>query len=75
MTTHVPDHALLLGCTTAVMRDGRIEAMGPACDVVTVERMAELYGIDVCLRQVGDRRLCIPGAIGDSDGYDDSSNK
>lgn len=75
MTTHVPDHALLLGCTTAVMRDGRIEAMGPACDVVTAERMAELYGIDVCLGQVGDRRLCIPGAIGDSDGYDDSSNK
>lgn len=65
MTTHAPDQALLLGCTCAILANGRIEACGPACEVVTEEALGAIYGIDVHLAQVERRTVCIPGSLSD----------
>lgn len=61
MTTHFPDHALLLDSPTAVLAHGRIQAMGPATEVITGQSMQKLYGIDVGVRQIEKRTVCIPG--------------
>ena len=65
MTTHAPDQALLLGCTCAILANGRIEACGPAREVVTEEALGAIYGIDVHLAQVERRTVCIPGSLSD----------
>lgn len=64
MTTHFPDHALMLGSKTAVLSGGRIIAEGPASDVITDESMHELYNIEVHVEHIGDRIICIPGPLG-----------
>lgn len=64
MTTHFPDHALMLNGTTAVLQGGRVAHLGPAAEVVTDETMRDLYGIEVNVRRLGDRTLCIPGPLG-----------
>ena len=63
MTTHFPDHALVLHGTTAVLSKGRISVVGDAKDIVTNEHMSSLYGIEVNVEHVGDRTVCIPGPI------------
>ena len=63
MTTHFPDHALMLGSKTAVLSGGRIIAEGPASDVITDESMRELYNIEVHVEHIGDRIICIPGPL------------
>ncbi len=63
MTTHFPDHALMLDCPTAVLSKGRIQRLGPAREVVCDEVMAQVYGIPVTVAHVGDRSTCIPGPI------------
>lgn len=63
MTTHFPDHALMLDCPTAVLSKGRVQCLGPAREVVRDEVMAQVYGIPVTVAHVGDRTTCIPGPI------------
>ncbi len=63
MTTHFPDHALLLKGKTAILANGSIQAMGTAHEVVTSDRMATLYGIPVEVLEVGNRSICIPGGV------------
>ncbi|MBQ3301535.1 MAG: ABC transporter ATP-binding protein, partial [Eggerthellaceae bacterium] len=63
MTTHFPDHALVLDSTTAVLSGGRIIAKGRASEVITDESMRELYGIEVNVRHIEDRIICIPGPL------------
>lgn len=63
MTTHFPDHALELNGTTAILRDGRIRETGAARDIITNQSMRHLYGIEVNVRQIEDRRICIPGPL------------
>lgn len=63
MTTHFPDHALMLGSRTAVLSGGRIIAEGLAKDVITDESMHELYGIEVHVQAIGKRLICIPGSL------------
>ena len=63
MTTHFPDHALMLGSRTAVLSGGRIIAEGLAKDVITDESMRELYGIEVHMQTIGNRIICIPGPL------------
>ncbi len=65
LTTHMPDHALLLGGQAAVM-DGRGElAVGPVGEVVTQETLAAVYQTDVCLAYVGEagRVACVAGRL------------
>lgn len=65
MTTHYPDHALMLDCPTAILSGGRVQAIGPAREIVTSEVMSRVYGIEVTVARVGDRLTCVPGPIGE----------
>ncbi|MEZ0366150.1 ABC transporter ATP-binding protein [Mycobacterium sp. pUA109] len=47
MTTHQPWHALHCGERAVLMRGGRVLADGPAGQVVTAQRLSELYGVPV----------------------------
>lgn len=58
MTTHFPDHALLVGDTAAILGRGGIEACGKPEDVITGERMSALYGIPVEVRKTPEGCLC-----------------
>jgi iron complex transport system ATP-binding protein len=48
-------------CRTLVMiKDGRVLTSGPAGDVLTPERVRDLYGVTVRIVQHGDLRLVVP---------------
>jgi iron complex transport system ATP-binding protein len=47
MTTHQPWHALLCDDRAVLMRDGRLVADGAADEIVTADRLSELYGVPV----------------------------
>lgn len=63
MTTHFPDHALQLNCTTAILDGGAITAVGPASEVINEKNMSHLYDIEVNVKQIGSRTICIPGSL------------
>jgi iron complex transport system ATP-binding protein len=44
MTTHSPDQAFNLRCRVALMKRGRIWAIGPVAQVCTAQTMSDLYG-------------------------------
>lgn len=61
ITTHNPDHALLLGDRAAIVRkDGRI-VQGDCSTIITEERLREVYGIDLKLTWVEEigRMACL----------------
>lgn len=47
MSTHFPNHALLVASRVAMMRDGRFIALGEPGRVITKDNLRTLYGIDV----------------------------
>jgi iron complex transport system ATP-binding protein len=47
MTTHQPSHALICDDQAVLLRDGRVVVDGPAGQVVTAQRLSELYGVPV----------------------------
>ncbi len=62
MTTHNPDHTMMLGGTVAIVdREGGLET-GPVDEVVTERRLKEVYETDLSLIHVeGFRRpICVP---------------
>ena len=64
ITTHNPDHALLLGDQAAIVgRDGRI-LQGECRQIITEENLREIYGIDLYLmwvEQLGRTACLVPG--------------
>lgn len=70
MTTHFPDHALLLDCTTAILSGGGVVAEGPASEVVTEEALRSIYDIEINIRDIERRRICIPGSLTDPFGHE-----
>ena len=61
MTTHNPDHAVLLGGSVAVLsRDGRLEC-GRADEILTEERLQRVYGTEIKLVYVEEvhRTVCV----------------
>ncbi|QGM46216.1 ABC transporter ATP-binding protein [Methylocystis heyeri] len=44
MTTHLPDQAFNLKCRVALMKQGRLCAIGPVAQVCTAQAMSDLYG-------------------------------
>lgn len=64
ITTHNPDHALLLGDKAAVVsRDGKI-AQGDSSFILTEETLSEVYGMDIRIRYIEElgRTAClVPG--------------
>ena len=61
LTTHVPDHAILLGGLVAVLQPDHGFAIGPAEEIVDEENLAAIYDTDlrvVYVKEVG-RRACL----------------
>ena len=61
MTTHNPDHALLLGGKAAIVgRNGSL-VQGECEEIVTEENLKKVYGIDLKLLYVDElgRKTCL----------------
>ena len=61
MTTHDPNHALLLGGYTAILGDNGKIIWGETQSIVTQENLEKVYGPDICLEpwpQMG-RNVCV----------------
>jgi iron complex transport system ATP-binding protein len=61
LSTHDPDHALLVGTRVAVIADGGLRAVGLPQDVVTGPTLSAIYRTDVRVEEtVTGRRVCVP---------------
>lgn len=61
MTTHDPNHALLLGGNTAILgSDGKLK-WGKSEEILTQENLESVYGSDICLRHWPElgRSVCV----------------
>lgn len=62
ITTHNPDHAIMLGGTVAILsKDGHLE-VGPAESIITENKLKEVYDTDLKLVMMDDvrRNICVP---------------
>lgn len=62
ITTHNPDHAIMLGGTTAILdREGRL-TVGKSEEIITEERLRQVYGTELSLIHMDevDRDVCVP---------------
>jgi iron complex transport system ATP-binding protein len=61
LSTHDPDHALLVAHRVAVIAEGGLRAVGPARDVVTAETLSAIYRTEVYVEDTpSGRRVCVP---------------
>jgi iron complex transport system ATP-binding protein len=61
LSTHDPDHALLVATRVAIIGDGGLRVVGKARDVVTAEALSALYSIEVQVEETpSGRRVCVP---------------
>lgn len=65
LSTHDPDHAFLCADRVAMLHAGRLMASGKTTDVMTAERLQEIYGVAVAitavpLRNGATRNVCLP---------------
>lgn len=62
ITTHNPDHAIMLGGTAAILsRDGHLE-VGPAGEIITEDKLKEVYDTELKLVMMDEfgRNICVP---------------
>jgi iron complex transport system ATP-binding protein len=61
LSTHDPDHALLVGTRVAVIAEGGLRAVGTPHDVVTAEMLSAIYRTQVIVEDTpSGRRVCVP---------------
>ncbi len=61
LSTHDPDHALLVATRVAVIADGGLPAVGAPEAVVTAEMLSAIYRTDVRVEETtSGRRVCVP---------------
>lgn len=65
MSTHSPEHPLTVGHKALLMQDGRVAAFGRPTEVITPETLENVYGIEMDVVSVKDRRgvtrtICLP---------------
>lgn len=62
MTTHFPDQALHVADRTAILAEGKIQAIGSPEDVITAENLTCLYHIPIAIYDVPDahKKICLP---------------
>lgn len=62
MTTHNPDHCMMLGGNVAILSKDGILVSGASGDILTENLLKEVYNTDLCLTYVSkvDRVACIP---------------
>jgi len=64
MTTHFPDHAFFCASRVAVLKAGRLLAMGRPEEVLTRSRLESAYGVSLRIVEVeAGRRVCVPEMI------------
>jgi len=62
LSTHDPDHALMVATCVAIIADGGLRAVGPPGQVVTAETLSAIYRTDVRVEETpSGRRVCVPG--------------
>ena len=61
MTTHNPDHVLMLGGDVVMMSRGGAYRFGKASEIVTAEALQELYGVEIYLEhsERAQRDVCV----------------
>ncbi len=65
LTTHLPDHAFLLGGHVGLLKDGRLLGPAPPRDLLTAPTLEALYGTPIEVVAIPDGRargqvLCVP---------------
>jgi iron complex transport system ATP-binding protein len=67
LTTHIPDHALLLGQKTAIMDGHGQLTVGAVAEVLTEERLQQVYRADIRILWIDEleRLACVPGMVED----------
>lgn len=61
LSTHDPDHALLVAHRVAVIANGGLKAAGAANEVVTGDMLSDVYGTPVLVEATpSGRRVCVP---------------
>ena len=75
MTTHNPDHVLMLDGKVVAMQRGGGYKFGAARDIVTAETLHELYGIEIAIEHsnAAAREVCIAVGVGNEDESDAAS--
>ncbi len=61
LSTHDPDHALLVAHRVAIIAEGGLRAIGATHDVVTAPMLSGIYGTQVLVEETASgRRVCVP---------------
>ncbi len=65
LSTHDPDHAFLCADRVAMLHQGRLMACGPVREVMTAEKLQQIYGVAVTVAAVpladgSTRSVCLP---------------
>ncbi len=62
LSTHNPDHVFMVADRVAMLQNGALAGIGPPADVLTVERVKQLYDIDVVMGVLpgGSSQVCSP---------------
>lgn len=60
MTTHHPDHALLVGTQVIGLQEGRVFGLGHPAELLSSDFLSCLYGAPVRLIQENGTRACVP---------------
>lgn len=65
LSTHDPGHAFACADRVALMKAGRLVALGTPTDVVTPATLRELYGVDVAVAflEAAGRHVCAPSML------------
>ena len=53
MASHVPDHAFFYATKVMLLSQGGLSGLGKANDIITEEKLKELYGVNVRIIQTG----------------------
>jgi iron complex transport system ATP-binding protein len=61
LSTHDPDHALMVASRVAIIADGGLRAIGAPAQVVTAEMLSAIYRTEVLVEVTpSGRRVCVP---------------
>jgi iron complex transport system ATP-binding protein len=67
LSTHDPDHAFCVGTRVALLNGGRIVAQGMPEEVLTPERLRQVYGVRVIVERLsGGQAVCAPDFGGEA---------
>jgi iron complex transport system ATP-binding protein len=61
LSTHDPDHAFSIGHRVALLDRGRLIAQGPPAEVLTPDRLRQVYGVSVIVERLSQgQTVCAP---------------